>query len=336
MLGQHPSSAPGSVEGIGVGGGGWGRGTGIGVGMGGCGRAGPTQLLSFSRTGSLMVPQICTEEGLCALSTPQALVHPRLQAKGTPCWGYGEVAALPVAVLGETQAGDGDASFRCLVPGRLTEMVGLITPSPFPLAVTLFELTVVNNWYIIMVRTLASSWERLPLTLWGQLCVSLHPVWGPCPSHGLRGVASWATGSAFCGRPPRGPRSTPWLDMAFVPAPHPHQPGDAQPVLPPTGETFQSRSCGGFPSLNSSKCHPTRGRLSPGTSRPVGRGILDPGTCVFLNRGAGREWGVCKEPGSAGATGSLSGQPPRRPLTASSASRKASPLRPPTGAASTS
>lgn len=171
MLGQHPSSAQGSVEGIGVGGGGWGRGTGIGVGMGGCGRAGPTQLLSFSRTGSLMVPQICTEEGLCALSTPQALVHPRLQAKGTPCWGYGEVAALPVAVLGETQAGDGDASFRCLVPGRLTEMVGLITPSPFPLAVTLFELTVVNNWYIIMVRTLASSWERLPLTLWGQLCV---------------------------------------------------------------------------------------------------------------------------------------------------------------------
>lgn len=47
-----------------------------------------------------------------------------------------------------------------------SETVGLITvPSPFPLAVTLFELTVVNNWYIIMVRTLASSWGCLPLTL---------------------------------------------------------------------------------------------------------------------------------------------------------------------------
>lgn len=173
--------------------------------------------------------------------------------------------------LGEAQAGDGDASFRCLVPGPLTEMVGLITPSPFPLAVTLFELTVVNNWYIIMVRTLASSWERLPLTLWGQLCVSLHPVWGPCPSHGLRGVASWATGSAFCGRPLRGPRTTPWLDMAFVPATHPQQPGDAQPLSShPPGRRSSQGTVAGFPSLNSSKCHPTRGRLTLGTIQACG------------------------------------------------------------------
>ena len=37
--------------------------------------------------------------------------------------------------------------------------------SPFCLAVTLFELTVVNNWYIIMVRTSPSALGGLPTIL---------------------------------------------------------------------------------------------------------------------------------------------------------------------------
>lgn len=37
--------------------------------------------------------------------------------------------------------------------------------SSFLLAVTLFELTVVNNWYIIMVRAAVSSWGHLSTAL---------------------------------------------------------------------------------------------------------------------------------------------------------------------------
>lgn len=58
---------------------------GAGGGMEGCRWAGLTQLLEAGER--LTAPQICTDEGLCALSLPQALVHLRLQAKGTPCWG---------------------------------------------------------------------------------------------------------------------------------------------------------------------------------------------------------------------------------------------------------
>lgn len=53
--------------------------------------------------------------------------------------------------------------------------------------------------------------------------------------------------------------------------------------LPPTGETFQSRtSVVGFPSLSSPKCTPTQGRLRPGDHLGLcSRGVLDPGSCVF-------------------------------------------------------
>lgn len=301
MLGQNPLTRHSALHGSGAHTAllrvlwrGWGEGGEEGEGDDGYGewrmRTGSVERMGMGMGWAGGVEDLYRGRSVCSFPTPSPGPS-QAAGKGHSLLGTGKVAALPVGrrALGEAQAGDGDASFRCLVPGPLTEMVGLITPSPFPLAVTLFELTVVNNWYIIMVRTLASSWERLPLTLWGQLCVSLHPVWGPCPSHGLRGVASWATGSAFCGGPLRGPRTTPWLDMAFVPAPHPPASrGCTASVLPPTGETFQSRNCGGisFPKLF--QVPPHSGQAHPGDHPGLwGRGILDLGTCVFLNRGRG-------------------------------------------------
>lgn len=78
-----------------------------------------------------------------------------------------------MAALGSSQATLAD---ECVVPRIGGErpldthfakagLIKMLSVSPFPLAVTLFELTVVNNWYIIMVRTSVSFWGHLPTIL---------------------------------------------------------------------------------------------------------------------------------------------------------------------------
>ena len=104
------------------------------------------------------------------------------ETKDAPFWGPAKMAALPVGwalgkrlgcSLGSSQASPAD---KCVVPRRGGErplethfakagLIKMLSVSPFPLAVTLFELTVVNNWYIIMVRTSVSSWGHLSTIL---------------------------------------------------------------------------------------------------------------------------------------------------------------------------
>lgn len=93
---------------------------------------------------------------------------------------------------------------------------------------TLFELTVVNNWYIIMVRTSVSSWGQRPTILCGQLCISQRLVWDVLPFPFPVGGGVLGPRPALCREPTvwAGPRDLPpshLLDLAFVPAP-PHMP----------------------------------------------------------------------------------------------------------------
>ncbi|XP_022406465.1 two pore calcium channel protein 1-like [Delphinapterus leucas] len=102
------------------------------------------------------------------------------EAKDAPFWGPAKMAALPVGwtlrkrlgcSLGSSQATPAD---KCVVPRIGGErpldthfakagLIKMLSVSPFPLAVTLFELTVVNNWYIIMegITSQTSHWSRL-------------------------------------------------------------------------------------------------------------------------------------------------------------------------------
>lgn len=73
LRGGPPSSAPGSVERMGM---------GRAKGVEGCGQAGLTQLLEIGE--SLMAPQM---KACVLFAHPKPWSIPRLQAKGTPCWG---------------------------------------------------------------------------------------------------------------------------------------------------------------------------------------------------------------------------------------------------------
>lgn len=97
------------------------------------------------------------------------------EAKDAPFRGPAKVAALPVGwtlrkrlgcALGSSQATPADKCVVLRIGGERpldthfakAGLIKMLSVSPFPLAVTLFELTVVNNWYIIMVRTSVSFW----------------------------------------------------------------------------------------------------------------------------------------------------------------------------------